>query len=256
MNCEQVYQNIINEIQNYFRNSNFKKGVLGVSGGLDSSVVLKLAVDALGPENVTALLMPETSVTSQENISHAKILCEFLQVQNFTHPINPYMLTYATVPWKQGETAYINTKARVRATILYNYANTFGALVLGTSNKSELMLGYGTKHGDLASDILVLGDLFKTEVYELAEFLNIPQEIIQKTPSAELYKDQTDEAELGAAYAELDTILKQADLGEELLIEKGMNAVIVRKVFQRIKANLHKLNMPYIVQANENPATL
>jgi len=253
MNCEQAYQNIINGIKNYFNNSGFKKAVLGVSGGLDSSVVLKLAVDALGAENVTALLLPETGITSQENVSHAKILCEFLKVQNFTHPINSYMLNYATIPWKQGETAYINTKARIRATILYNYANTFNALVLGTSNKSELMLGYGTKHGDLASDILVIGDLFKTEVYELAEFLNIPPEIIQKAPSAELYKDQTDEAELGASYPELDTVLKQVDLGEEMLIEKGMNPIIVRKVFQRIKTNMHKLGMPHIVQAVSEP---
>ena len=115
------------------------------------------------------------------------------------------------------------------------------------------MLGYGTKHGDLASDILVIGDLFKTEVYELAEFLNIPPEIIQKAPSAELYKDQTDEAELGASYPELDTVLKQVDLGEEMLIEKGMNPIIVRKVFQRIKTNMHKLGMPHIVQAVSEP---
>src|SRR4030042_3206822 len=180
MNCEQVYQNIVTELKNYFNDNGFKKAVLGVSGGLDSSVVLKLAADALGAENVTALLLPETGITSQENIMHAKILCEFLRVQNFIHPINPYMLNYATIPWKQADTAYINTKARIRATILYNFANSFNALVLGTSNKSELMLGYGTKHGDLASDILVIGDLFKTEVYELAEFLNIPTEIIQK----------------------------------------------------------------------------
>jgi len=248
MNIEETYQNIVSGIQNYFKENNFKNAVLGVSGGLDSSVTLKLTVDALGAENIAAIMMPETSITSPENIMHAKTICEFLNVKYIQHPINNYMLPYAMLPWKQSNTAYINTKARIRSVILYNFANTFSALVIGTSNKSELLLGYGTKHGDLAADILPLGDLYKTEVKELAEFIGLPKEIINKIPTAELYEGQTDQAELGASYEELDVILKQRDLGDEILIGKGMNALIVRKVFQRMKANKHKLEKPYIIK--------
>jgi NAD+ synthase len=247
METQEAYKNIINGLQQYFSESGFKKGVLGVSGGLDSAVTLKLAVEALGAENVTGLLMPENGITAQDNMMHAKTLCEFLRVQTFTHPINAYLMNYVTLPWKQNNSAYINTKARVRATILYSFANTYNALVIGTSNKSELMLGYGTKHGDLAADILPLGDLYKTQVKELAEFLDLPKEITEKIPTAELYKDQTDEAELGGTYSELDIILKQAELGEEMLIEKGMNPILVRKVFQRMRANAHKLQTPPII---------
>jgi len=248
MDIEKVHQTIISGIQNYFRDNNFKNAVLGVSGGLDSSVALKLTVDALGPENVVAITMPETGITAAENMAHAKTLCEFLGVHCLNQPINSYMLNYATLPWKQNETAYINTKARIRATILYNFANTHNALVIGTSNKSELLLGYGTKHGDLAGDIFPLGDLFKTDLYTLADFMEMPKEIIEKIPTAELYAGQTDEAELGGTYEELDVMLKQYELGEDMLIEKGMNALLVRKVFQRMKANKHKLEKPFVIK--------
>jgi len=252
MDIEKAYQAIINGIQNYFRDNNFKNAVLGVSGGLDSSVTVKLAADALGPENVIALTMPETGITSTENMMHAKKLCEFLGVHSLNQSINSYMLNYATLPWKQSDMANMNTKARVRGTILYNFANTHNALVIGTANKSELMLGYGTKHGDLAADIFPLGDMFKTEVYALADFLEMPKEIIEKIPTAELYPGQTDAAELGGSYEELDVILKQYELGEDMLIEKGMNAVLVRKVFMRMKANKHKLEKPFVVKVEND----
>ena len=160
------------------------------------------------------------------------------------------MLDYSALPWKQNEAAFTNTKARIRANILYNYANTKQALVVGTSNKSELIIGYGTKHGDLASDLLPLGDLYKTEVQELADHMELPKEIIDKAPSAELYVGQTDEEELGATYKELDIVLKQRDLGEEALIEKGMNPVLVRSIFKRISDNAHKLSTPPIIPAS------
>jgi NAD+ synthase len=153
-----------------------------------------------------------------------------------------------SLPWKQNDIAFINNKARIRATILYNFANTFHTLVLGTSNKSELLLGYGTKYGDLASDVMVIGDLFKTEIYELAEHLGLPNELINKEPSAELFEGQTDEKELGGSYKEIDTILMQHEQGEETLIDKGMNAILVRSIFQRMRANKHKLQAPPIIQ--------
>lgn len=247
MNAKQVHKKITEGIQEYFKENGFQKGVLGLSGGLDSSTVLKLAVDALGHENVDVLILPEKGLTKQENVEHAKGLADFLKVKYYHVPINSFLVDYASLPWKQGDLAYANAKARIRANLLYNYANSFDALVVGTSNKSELLLGYGTKFGDLASDLLPIGGLYKTEVVELADFMELPKEIVEKEPSAELYEGQTDEGELGGTYKELDTILRQHDLGEEELIDKGMNAMLVRSVFKRIKVNKHKLETPFII---------
>ncbi|MFC1599890.1 NAD+ synthase [Patescibacteria group bacterium] len=244
---EKLYTTLVEGTKAYFSGAGFKRGVLGVSGGLDSAVVLKLAVDALGGDNVCALVMPESGVTSSENTKHAVGLAEFLGTENYKVQISNYLVDYLTVPWKQQDIALANTKARVRANLLYNYANSNRALVLGTSNKSELMLGYGTKHGDLAADLLPIGSLYKTEVVELAEFLQLPQEIVQKPPSAELWPGQTDEAELGASYKDLDMILGKLEEGEEVLIEKGMNPMTVRSVFKRIRDNAHKLEVPFII---------
>ena len=244
---QEIHEKLTSGLRDFFEKTSYRKAVLGLSGGLDSAVTLKIAVDALGDENVTAILLPENGVTKGENVLHAKGLCQFLRVEYYYQPINSFMLDYAALPWKQNEAAFINTKARIRATILYNYANTRQALVVGTSNKSELILGYGTKYGDLASDVLPLGELYKTEVQELADFMELPKEIIEKAPSAELYVGQTDEDELGASYRDLDAILRQRDLGEEALIEKGMNAVLVRSIFKRINDNAHKLSTPPII---------
>lgn len=242
-----IHQKLVSGIREFFQQANHRKAVLGLSGGLDSAVTLKLIVDALEYENVAVILMPENGVTRAENISHAKGLAQFLRVEYYYQPINSFMLDYASLPWKQNDIASINTKARIRATILYNYANTKHALVVGTSNKSEMLLGYGTKYGDLASDLLPIGELYKTQVQELADYMELPKEIINKAPSAELYAGQTDESELGATYKDLDIILNQRDLGEEALIEKGMNSVLVRSVFKRMKDNEHKLSTPPII---------
>lgn len=247
MDLEKLHTTLTEGIKAYFKAAGFKQGVLGVSGGLDSAVVLKLAVDALGAENVCGIVMPESGVTNSENTKHAIGLADFFGAESFKVQINNFLVDYLTVPWKQQDIALANTKARVRANLLYNYANSNRALVFGTSNKSELMLGYGTKHGDLAADLLPIGTLYKTEVVEFAEFLQLPKEIIEKPPSAELWPGQTDEEELGAPYKELDMILGKLDEGEEMLIEKGMNPLTVRTVFKRIRDNKHKLEAPFVI---------
>lgn len=245
---EQTYQQLIEGIRDYFKKSGLTRAVLGVSGGVDSSLTLKLAVDALGPGKVTALSMPETGISGPENTAHAKKLCEALGVEFFSVPISRFLLPFNHIPWGGPPLAEQNVKARIRAILLYHYANTKNALVLGTSNKSELLLGYGTKYGDLAADVEVIGDLLKTEVFAMADFVGLPREIIEKTPSAELYPGQTDEEDLGAGYEDLDPILKRLDLGIENLIERGMNAALVHGIINRVEKNRHKTAPPPIIK--------
>ncbi len=247
-----IYTKILAEIHKYFKTYGFEKAVIGVSGGIDSAVSLKLAVDALGAENVTALLMPEKGISLEENYMHAKTLCQFLKVEFFTIPLNKFLTDFLALPWKPSDLAQINVKARVRMSIIYNFANTKNALVIGTSNKTELFLGYGTKYGDLAADIEVIGDMLKTDVYKLAEHLGLPDEFLTKAPSAELYPGQTDEEELGMSYKEMDMILSQVEKGltKDNLIDKGINPNLVHKIFRLIDINQHKLHPPHLIVLN------
>ncbi len=246
-----IYTKIIAGIQKYFNQSGRERAVIGVSGGIDSALSLKLIVDALGSENVTALLLPEKGVTSEENMIHAKTLCEFLEVEHFTVPINRFLTDFFSLPWKLSELAQINAKARIRMVLLYNYANSNNALVIGTSNKTELALGYVTKYGDSACDLEVIGDLFKEEVYQLAQHVGLPDEFLKKTPTAELYQGQSDEEELGMTYKEIDPILKhmEENVSKEEIISKGINPNSVLKIFRLADINRHKLLPPYIVPA-------
>jgi len=251
-NPQTAYTKITTGIKEFFKKAGFTKAVLGVSGGIDSALTLKLLADALKPENVTGLIMPEYGITKDENTSHAKKLCDFLGANRHLIPINKYLMDFLQLPWRPSNIAQMNIKARLRGIILYNFANTEEALVVGTSNKSELMLGYGTKFGDLACDLMPLGDLYKTEIYALAEHLGLPKEIIEKAPSAELYKDQTDEKELGSTYQELDQILREF---EAEIIESQQNMQIetnlsplAKEIRQRIQKNEHKSKTPYIIK--------
>lgn len=249
---QKIHEQLIKGIQKYFKKSGLHRVVVGVSGGIDSSLTLKLAVDAVSPKYVTAISMPENGLSSPENIQHAKKLSEALEVEFFSQPINNFLVSFAQTPWGNSNLASQNTKARIRAVLLYHFANTKNALVLGTSNKSEILLGYGTKYGDLAADLEVLGDLYKEEVFALAEFVGIPREIIEKKPSAELYAGQTDEEDLGASYNELDPILKRLDMGLDKLIERGISATLVHSVMNRVERNKHKASAPPIIKVKKN----
>ncbi|MBU0980092.1 MAG: NAD(+) synthase [Nanoarchaeota archaeon] len=211
-----TYSSLVRGIKGYFTASKKKNAIIGLSGGIDSALSLKLVTDALGPKNITALMMPERGLTKKRNVDDTVSLCKHLNVKYHLIPINPFLTPYKKLPWRQSPSAVMNTKARVRMAILYNKANSKDALVIGTTNKSELLLGYFTKHGDGACDIEVIARLYKTQVYELARFLKLPQTFIDKTPTAELARDQSDEAELGMTYEEIDRQLKKGRLKRKI----------------------------------------
>ena len=249
MNTEQIYKKIVEEIRKSFDKSNIKKAVIGLSGGIDSSLSAKLVADAIGKENLHGIIMPVKGLSSEENINDAVDLCKLIGISYSIIYINDFIKDFEKLEW-QSKIAKMNTASRIRAVILYHYANTHNALVIGTSNKTEIMLGYFTKYGDGAVDIEVLGDLFKTDELELASYVKIPENIIKKTPTAELYHGQTDEEELGASYKVLDEILKLIDKGlsEKQIIEKGFDKEIVDKIFEKICLTEHKRRMPEIIR--------
>lgn len=234
-------KNLIKSLKDFFKINNKTKAVLGLSGGIDSAVCLALCVKALGNENITAIFMPDFNLTSNESKINVINLCKQFNINLIEIPINDFENSFK-VDWERNELAIMNLKARIRMLILYDFANSNNALVIGTSNKSEIYLGYGTKYGDAASDIMPLGDLYKTEVFQLAKKLNIPTDIINRKPSAELKKDQTDEEELGIKYALADKII-EALLNNEMdkeILYNDFDKKNVNLVYDKIIINKHK----------------
>ena len=164
MPCDmkKAYNNMVRGIRKYFKENKFKRAVIGLSGGIDSSLCAKLVADAIGKENLYGILMPDKGITSKMSIDHAKKLADMLKINYAIVTINSFLKSFKKMPWKENHIAIINTKARIRANILFNYANTHDAIVIGTTNKSEFLLGYFTKYGDSCADIVVIGDLCKT----------------------------------------------------------------------------------------------
>jgi NAD+ synthase len=179
--------------------------VLGLSGGIDSSVVAALAARALGPENVLGIMMP-SSVNSPQDLEDSKVLAKKLGIKTKVISIQP-MLDAFSSQLKPEKRAIANLMARIRMCVLYYHANTMNYLVVGTGNKSEISIGYFTKCGDGGCDILPIGELYKTQVRQLAKTLGIPKAIIDKTPTAGLWPGQTDEGEIGMTYEQLDSTL-------------------------------------------------
>ncbi len=250
---KKTYDELIKGLKEEVKKTGMTKAVIGLSGGIDSAVTLKIAVDALGAENVTAILMPEIGLTNQVNTDHAKLLADHFGVTNYLQPINSLLISFGFVPWGQSQISQMNLRARIRMTLLYHYANTVNALVLGTSNKSEILLGYGTKFGDLAADIEVIGSLWKTDVIAIAKHIGLPQELIDKKPSAELTPGQNDEDELGAPYTKLDLILRlyEEGLDADEIISRGFESALTQKTLKRVAANEHKRALPPVIEISK-----
>ena len=238
-------------IQDYFRKLGFSKAILGLSGGIDSAVTLALAVEALGSENVHSLLMP-SMYSSDHSIDDSIELCENLGSLYDVVPISSAynQLEGDLVPLFQGKGFDVteeNLQARLRGVILMAYSNKHGNILLNTSNKSEAAVGYGTLYGDMNGGISVLGDVYKTEVFELAEHMNkkgevIPRNIITKPPSAELRPDQKDSDSL-PDYAILDKILHlyiEQRMGPNEIITQGFDDALVTRILSLVNMNEYK----------------
>jgi NAD+ synthase len=223
--------------------------IVGLSGGVDSATAAALAVRGVGKDRVCGLIMPVKSKFA--DYVDAKVVAEWLGIDyswiDLGYALDCFLscnrivkdgkyLTYADL-------AVANTKPRLRMATLYLHANTHNYLVLGTGNRSELEIGYFTKYGDGGVDVLPLGDLYKTEVWELARYLGVPQEIIDRPPSAGLWEGQTDEEEIGMSYQELDAELQKLTVH---------NSRIDHRVAALLKANNHKLHMPPIYRRERN----
>ena len=229
---------IVESLKSFFQSTDKQKAVLGLSGGIDSALTAKFAVMALGPENVTAIIMPTSKNTKSSCVHDAEEWAKELGIEHHTITIDSYISPYSGLPWEASGLADMNIQARVRANILYHYANTHDALVLGTGNKTEMMLGYFTKYGDGACDCEVIASLYKTEVWETARELSLPEAIINKAPSAGLFEGQTDEEEIGMTYAEMDKILVGFESGIQPATEAG------KKLWRRVQSNRHKTELP------------
>jgi NAD+ synthase len=228
----------------------YKKGIIGLSGGLDSSVCASLAARALGPKNVLGLILPYRETFSPD-VKDARSLAKRLGIRSQTIDISPMVDAYFSRHPTENRVRIGNKMARERMSILYDISAKEKALILGTSNKTELLIGYGTIHGDMACAINPLGDLYKTQVRQLAAYLKVPARIRDKMPTAGLWPDQTDEGEIGLTYPEIDRILYE--LVDERrsgadLAGAGFNREQVAKIISLIENSEFKRKMPPIAK--------
>ncbi len=206
----------------------YKKGIVGLSGGLDSSVCASLAARALGPKNVLGIILPYKE-TFGPDVEDARSLAKRMGIRVRIIDISPMIDAYFSRNPSRNRIRIGNKMARERMSILYDISAKEKALILGTSNKTELLIGYGTIHGDMACAINPLGDLYKTQIRQVAVYLKVPARIRNKKPTAGLWPDQTDEGEIGLSYAELDRILY------ELVDERRSAAELAAAGFDRNK---------------------
>lgn len=238
---------LIGFLQSEVHKTGLHNVVIGLSGGLDSAVVAVLAHRAFG-DKLLCVAMP-SRYSSASSLEDAQSLCDTFGLRCETHSIEPMLRAYDTAtlsPLRIG-----NLSARLRMVTLFDLSAREGALVLGTSNKSELMLGYGTLYGDLASALNPIGDLYKTEVFELARYLGVNESIITKAPSADLWEGQCDEDEIGYPYSDLDRVLKyyvESRMTREELLSQGEEAKLVDLIIERIYRNQFKRTMPIIAK--------
>jgi NAD+ synthase len=253
INPELVTQILCRFIRSEIQRAGFQRGVVGLSGGIDSSTVACLAARSLGPENVLAVTMPYKT-SSQSTRRDSQAVVDALGIETVEVPITDQIDAYFARFPNASRMRLANKCARERMTVLYDQSALFEGLVLGTSNKSELLLGYGTQFGDMASAINPVGDLYKTQLWQLAAHLGVPPQILAKTPSGDLWVGQTDEDELGFSYAEVDRMLvlmvdrrwRRAEL-----VRAGFDPEFVDRVAGIVRRSHYKRRMPVIAKLSQ-----
>ena len=250
LNLKEVHNELIGFLRENFKKAGFSKAVLGLSGGIDSALVAYLLRDALGKENVLAIMMPYKS-SNPDSLNHAKLVVEDLKINAKTIEITDMIDAYFKNEKDASSLRMGNKMARERMSILFDYSSKENALVVGTSNKTEIYLGYSTQFGDSACALNPIGDLYKTNIWDLSRYLKIPNELIEKKPSADLWEGQTDEQEMGLTYKEADQVLyrmlEENKTVEEILAE-GFNKNLVDNIVRRMNRSEYKRRMPLIAK--------
>ncbi len=230
-------------LRDHVRRAGAEGVVIGISGGLDSAVVAALCVRAFGKANVLGLLMPSDDSDPQD-AADGQLLVDHLGIESRKRSITPIVRGLEeALDFEPNAYVHGNAKARARMMFLYAEAQGRNRLVCGTGNKSELLVGYFTKHGDGGNDLQPIGDLYKTQVFDLARHLGLPEPLITKPPSAGLHPGQTDEQDLGMSYEELDKVLKAIELNsdKQRIVERtGVEAAKVDKVWDLVRRSEHK----------------
>ncbi len=253
IDCEFVSSYLIEFVRQEITKTGLTKAVIGLSGGIDSSVVAYIAKEALGKENVYGILMPY-KLSSKESVEDAlKVVKDTginYKIFEITDPADAYINKFD----EMDKVRKGNIFARLRMITLFDHSQLYKALVVGTSNKTELLLGYGTWYGDMASCLNPIGDLYKNQIYQLARYLRVPESIIKKKPSADLWVGQSDEEELGFSYDEADVILYHLyDLHYtiEEVVNLGFKRELVRGIADRVKRNQFKRLPPIIAKISK-----
>ena len=250
LNLKDIHNELVEFLRENFKKAGFSKAVLGLSGGIDSALVAYLLRDALGKENVLAIMMPYKS-SNPDSLNHAKLVIEDLKINSKTIEITDMIDAYFKNEKEASSLRMGNKMARERMSILFDYSSKENALVVGTSNKTEIYLGYSTQFGDSACALNPIGDLYKTNIWDLSRYLKIPNELIEKKPSADLWEGQTDEQEMGLTYKEADQVLyrmlEENKTVKEILAE-GFSKDLVDNILKRMNRSEYKRRMPLIAK--------
>jgi NAD+ synthase len=252
LNAKIVRELLVKFIKDQMMNAGFTRSIVGISGGVDSAVAATLAAEALGKENVLGIMLPYRT-SNPKSADDARLVIQTIGIHSELVDISKMVDGYCeenqiTDPLRRG-----NVMARMRMIVLYDLSAREKALVIGTSNKTEILVGYGTQYGDVACAFNPLGDLYKSQIWQLAKELGVPETVIEKAPSADLWEGQTDEGEIGVTYAKLDDLLFEMidrQHSDDELVRLGFEKTLIKKVRFMNQKNQFKSRMPMIAKVS------